>query len=126
MQSFDVVDPFELPEWLGTESVTWESVGGLTGGPHVRGRLLAGSAEHPLDLLAVDAAYPRTVCPNKQRHDAHQAWHFGEVLLLLIDQRVTAAVPATGFDPNRACDAIGRVARSIGVEASRFSVTLEL
>ena len=81
---------------------------------------------HPLDLLAVDAAYPRTVCSSRQRHDAHQAWHFGEVLLLEESGRVAAAVPTVVFDPNLAVDAIRRVAKALGAPSANFNVLLLL
>ncbi len=78
-------------------------------------------------MLAVDAAYPRTVCSSSQRHDAHQAWHFGEVLLLEDDTgRVAAAVPTISFDPNLAVDAIRRVAKALGAPSANFTVTLML
>ena len=44
------VDPFDLPEWLGTREVVWRAEAGLSTGHHVRGRaalvgLLQGGAE---------------------------------------------------------------------------------
>lgn len=92
----------------------------------MRGRLGAGERSQPLDLLAVDAAYPRMVCSSQQRHDAHQAWHFGEVLLLEDEGRVAAAVPAVRFDPNLAVSTIRRVARALGSPSANFTVVLTL
>ena len=118
-EQFDAFDPFDLPDWLGTADVVWSADGELRGAPRVHGVLRPSAPEsapesvpasapesarasgpdgdesprQTLDLLAVDAAYPRTLCPNKRRHDAHQAWHYGEVLLMLVDGRLVAAVP---------------------------------
>jgi hypothetical protein len=117
-------DPFDLPDWLGTEHVVWSAEGILTDDPRVPGWLSSAQRSHPLDLLAVDAAYPRTVCSSRQRHDAHQSWHFGEVLLLEDAGRVAAAVPTVRFDPNLAVDAIRRVAKALGAPSANFTVTL--
>jgi hypothetical protein len=92
----------------------------------VVGWLNSGQRSHPLDLLAVDAAYPLAVCSSQQRHDAHQAWYFGEVLLLETAGRVAAAVPAVSFDPNLAVDAIRRVAKALGAPSGNFTVSLRL
>lgn len=119
-------DAFDLPDWLGTERVTWRAETVLSDEPIVAGRLRAAERDQQLDLLAADAAYPRTVCSTHERHDAHQAWHFGEVLLLETGDRVAAAVPAVRFDANLACEAIRRVARALGAPAANFSVTLTL
>ena len=120
-------DPFDLPEWLGTEQVTWQTDGPLSEEPRVAGWLCAAPAQsRQLDLLAVDAAYPDPVCPSAQRHDAHQAWHFGQVLLLELDGRVVAAVPGVRFDANLAIETIRRVAKAIGASTANFSVSLTL
>jgi len=119
-------DPFDLPDWLGTERVTWRAEGILTEDPLVAGWLSSDQRSYPLDLLAVDAAYPRTVCTSRQRHDAHQSWHFGEVLLLEDAGRVAAAVPTVVFDPNLAVDTIRRVAKALGAPSVNFTVMLML
>ncbi len=119
-------DAFDLPDWLGTERVTWRAEDVLSQEPIIAGRLSAEDRDHPLDLMAADAAYPRTVCSSYQRHDAHQAWHFGEVLLLETGERVAAAVPTVSFDPNLACEAIRRVARALGAPTANFTVTFTL
>jgi hypothetical protein len=120
-------DAFDLPDWLGTERVTWHSLVALDTGHQIEGEIRgpAGRAQ-TFDLLAVDAAYPTIVCSDAERHDAHQAWQFGEVILLSISDRVAAAVPTSSFDANLACEALRRVARSVGADASRFSVSLSL
>ena len=38
----DEVDPFDLPEWLGTDEVTWTSASGLRSGHLVTGTLYDG------------------------------------------------------------------------------------
>jgi hypothetical protein len=121
------VDPFDLPEWLGTDDVVWSSTAGLDEGPRVHGEF-RNDADGRLgfDLLAVDAAYPLVSCPEAERHDAHQSWRFGEVLILEVEGRPAAGVPASEFDPNLACEAMRRVARAVGAEAGRFSVSLSL
>lgn len=121
------VDPFDLPDWLGTRPVAWSTTTGLASGPYVAGEFRT-DGEPPLgfDLLAVDAAYPVVSCPEAERHDAHQAWQFGEVVILEVDGRPAAGVPASDFDPNLACEAIRRVARAVGAEAGTFSVSLSL
>lgn len=122
-----LADAFDLPDWLGTENVVWHAESSLLDTAHVAGQLTAGTERtHPLDLLAVDAAYPRPVCPEPQRAAAHQAWHYGEVVLVDIDTRLTAAVPGTRFDANVMCETLRRVAKSVGAPASNFTVTVTL
>jgi hypothetical protein len=120
-------DAFDLPEWVGTQAVTWRSEAPLDSGYRIVGEL-RGDGDHrlPFDLLAADTAYPTVVCSDLERHDAHQAWQFGEVVLLEIDARVCAAVPARLFDANLACEAMRRVARAVGADLSRFWVSLSL
>lgn len=120
------LDPFELPDWLGTEPVSWCADTTLTDAPRVEGRLRAASGEQQLDLLAVDAVYPRQVCPERQRHDAHQAWQFGQVLIASFDGRVTAAVPGVRFDANLACETVSRFGKAVGASAGNVSVSILL
>ena len=115
-------DAFDLPDWLGTDHVTWRLDGTLSDQPLVEGWLSSDQRSHPLDLLAVDAAYPRSVCTSQQRHDAHQSWHFGEVLLLADSGRVAAAVPTVAFDPNLAVEAIRRDVKALGAPRGNFTV----
>lgn len=120
-------DAFDLPDWLGTEPVTWHGLEALDSGRHITGVMRGPDGRsHPFDLLAVDSAYPTVVCSDAERHDAHQAWQFGEIILLLVGERVAAAVPASRFDANLGCEAIRRVAKSVGADSSRFSVSLSL
>jgi hypothetical protein len=125
--TIDVVDAFDLPDWLGTQPVSWHATSRLAGRPHVWGVLeAADSREHDLDLLAVDAAYPVPVCPEEQRRAAHQAWQFGEVLLLNVDGRLAAGVPGCEFDANLACETLRRVARSVAARPGTFTVSISL
>jgi hypothetical protein len=120
-------DAFDMPDWVGTEPVTWRSLEPLDADHQVRGELRgeAGSVQ-PLDLLAADVAYPKVVCSDTERHDAQQAWQFGEIILVRVDDRVAALVPTRRFDANLACEALRRVAKAVGAEQSSFWVSLSL
>jgi hypothetical protein len=121
------VDPFELPDWLGESDVTWTAEGGIRGEYAVPGLLLAdGHDPMPCDLLGVDEAYPTPVAPDGVRHDAHQAWRHGQVLVVSADGRLTLAVPGTGFTADLALDALGRLAKAVGASAERYSVLLRI
>lgn len=123
-----VVDAFDLPEWLGSEHVTWSATATLTDTATVQGALRAASGEsmQQLDLIAVDAAYPLVVCPEHERQLAHQAWQFGQVLLVENDGRLYCAAPGTTFDPDLACEAIRRVAKAVGAPTGNFAISLAL
>ena len=49
------------------------------------------------------------------RSRVHQAWTHGQVLLIDYDGRLTLAVPGTTFTADRALEAIGRLAKAVGV-----------
>ncbi len=120
-----LVDAFDLPEWLGTEQVTWRARTTLADGHLVSGELTGPSGQvEPLDLLAVDTAYPQPVFGDEGRRAAHQAWQFGEVLLVEHGGRTAAAVPGSGMDANRACEVLRRVSRAVGADATRFTVAI--
>ena len=129
------IDPFELPEWLGTREVVWQAEAGLSTGHHVRGRLAtADDAGEPAavvcDLLAVDEAYPEPVVDDATRLRVHQAWRHGQVVLGSIasggGDRMVLAVPGTGFAPDLVLDALGRLARAVGARAERYAALLRL
>ncbi|MEJ7688964.1 MAG: hypothetical protein WKF76_00205 [Nocardioidaceae bacterium] len=121
------MDPFDLPEWLGTEPVTWTATMSLAEGPRVTGQLTSPSGQvQPLDLLACDSAYPTPALGEDERRRAHQAWQFGEVLLVACDGRATAAMPGSGFDANSACEVVSRFAKAVGAAASRYTVAVAL
>ena len=118
------LDPFDLPEWLGAEPVVWTPEGGIHDRHLVTGALGAGDPADghslPCALLAVDEAYPEPVADDDLRHMAHQAWKYGEVLL------VTLAVPGTSFTADLVLDALARFAKAVGARPESFSVLLRL
>jgi hypothetical protein len=129
--SFEAIDPFDLPEWLGESEVTWAAEAGVRRGHAVPGHLSdtdadTGADPIPCDLLAVDPAYPTAVAPESVRHDAHQAWRHGQVLLLSGDGRLTLAVPGTGFTADLVLEAVGRLALAVGASIDRYSVLLRI
>jgi hypothetical protein len=119
-------DPFELPEWLGTEPVTWTAQTGVRGARWITGGLAAGTARLPCDLMAADVAYPQPLLTDAWRRAAHQAWEHGQVLLLSYDDRLTLAVPGTAYSADGALETLGRLAKAVGVPAGRFTVCLRL
>lgn len=120
------VDPFDLPGWLGTGEVTWTARGSIHAGHHVGGRLAAGPESVACDLLAVDQAYPEPVVSEDCRRDAHQAWTYGQVLLVEYGGRLTVAVPGTGFTADGVLTCLGRLAKAVGADPSRFMAALRL
>jgi hypothetical protein len=125
--SYDEVDPFDLPDWLGECAVTWESEGGLTTGHRVTGDLTApGHDPLPCDLLAVDDAYPQPVASDHVRVRAHQVWQYGEVLLVGDGDRVVLAVPGSRLDADTALTAVGRLARAVGAASGSYAVLLQV
>jgi hypothetical protein len=122
------VDPFELPEWLGTGEVTWTAQTSVLAGARVDGVLGAGPGAETLecDLLAADQAYPEPVLDEKWRQRAHQSWTHGQVLLVEYDGRLTLPVPGTGFTADRVLEALTRLAKAVGVKPERFVAALRL
>jgi hypothetical protein len=128
------IDPFDLPEWLGTGDVVWRADEGLQTGHLVRGRLTADQPDHPAepsqeivcDLLAVDEAYPAPVVDDATRLRVHQAWRHGQVVIGEHGSRMVLAVPGTRFGPELVLDALGRLARAVGARAERYAVLLRL
>jgi hypothetical protein len=128
------IDPFDLPEWLGTGDVVWRAEEGLQTGHLVRGRLTADQPDHPTepsleivcDLLAVDEAYPEPVVDDATRLRVHQAWRHGQVVIGEHGSRMVLAVPGTRFGPELVLDALGRLARAVGARAERYAVLLRL
>jgi len=124
------LDPFDLPEWLGAEPVVWTPEGGIHDRYLVTGALGAGDPADghslPCALLAVDEAYPEPVADDDLRHMAHQAWKYGEVLLVTLDDRMTLAVPGTSFTADLVLDALARFAKAVGARPESFSVLLRL
>jgi hypothetical protein len=127
-----LVDAFDLPEWLGTSQVSWTAKSSVRGAQRIEGVLgtpsASGPAPEPLpcDLLAADVAYPQPILPDAWRRQAHQAWEYGQVLLLAFDDRLTVAVPGTAYSADGVLETIGRLAKAVGVEPGRFVVCLRL
>jgi hypothetical protein len=126
MVSPEDVDPFDLPEHLGTCHVTWTADVGLHG--HlVRGSLRPLDGDPVVcDLLAVDEAYPAPVADDALRLRTHQAWRHGEVHLASYDGRLTVLVPGTSFTADRVLEAVGRFAKALGAPPSAYAVHLRL
>lgn len=120
------VDPFDLPESLGTGEVTWSADDGLHG--HlVRGTLTPATGEGLVcDLLAVDEAYPVPVADDTTRLRAHQAWRHGQVQLMTYDDRLTVLVPGRCLDAELVLEAARRLAKALGAPPSSFTVRLRL
>ena len=123
--SYDEIDPFDLPEWLGECEVTWEAERGLSTGHLVAG-VLSGRGHEPVpcDLLAVDDAYPEPVASDAVRVRAHQVWRHGEVLVAGDAGRVLLVVPGSRLDTETVLDAVGRLARAVGAPAGSYAVRL--
>jgi CYTH domain-containing protein len=119
-------DAFDLPEWLGTEEVTWTARATIHDVARVGGELGAGAECLACDLLAADQAFPVPVLDEKWRQHAHQAWTHGQVLLVEYDGRLTLAVPGTGFTADLVLEALTRLAKAVGVKPDRFVAALRL
>jgi hypothetical protein len=125
------VDPFDLPEWVGEEDVTWRSAVAL-GIPMVSGELTAQRADDDAaprlgcDLLACDRAYPEPALPEQWRREAHSQWALAQVLLLEVDGRLTLVCPGVEVTTDSAMESLRRLAKAVGVPASRFTLALRL
>ncbi len=119
-------DAFELPDWLGTGAVTWTATSSVRGAQRIQGCLASAGEALPCDLMAADVTYPLPLLPEPWRRQAHQAWEHGQVLLLSYAGRLTLAVPGTAYSADGALEAISRLAKAVGVDASRFTVCLRL
>ncbi len=128
MAAVEPVDPFDLPEWVGEGRVVWRASTSLASSHLVSGELGAADGGPTLacDVLACDAAYPLPVLSEAWRHDAHQAWTLGEVLLLQYDGRPSLVVPGTAVTAELTLEAVRRLARAVGSKADRFTVALRL
>lgn len=120
-----VADAFDLPEWLA-DGFTWQSAETLTG-VRVPGEVTGADGDRlALDLLSADVAFPAPVVSDGLRTQAHQAWHYAQVLLLSDGERDALAVPASTLGADLACEALRRFAKAVGVSPSDVSVTLRL
>ena len=120
------VDPFELPDWLGTGDVTWTAGASVRQAHRVDGELSAGSHVLACDLLAADQAYPQPVLDEKWRQQAHRTWTHGQVLLIEYDGRLTFAAPGTSCTADGVLETLARLARAVGVPPERFVAAVRL
>ncbi|TIC86481.1 hypothetical protein [Nocardioides sp. GY 10127] len=123
---FADADPFDLPEWLGELDVVWAADSGLRTGFQVAGRLTAGDLTQVCDLLAVDEAYPVSVATDDVRTRAHRAWRHRQVLVLVVDDRLTLAVPGREFTADLVLEALARLAKAVGASPERYSALLRI
>ncbi len=119
-------DPFELPDWVGVDQVTWRTTSSLDDSHLVTGVLSGDRHQLDCDVLAGDLAYPTPVLDETWRHDAHQAWAHGQVLLVHRDRRLTLVVPGSTVGPEDVLEAVRRFAKSVGASPEHFAVTLRL
>jgi len=124
-RTVELVDPFDLPEWVGEAVVTWRASSSLATSHLLTGEL-DGGPTLGCDVLACDLAYPVPVLSEARRHDAHQAWALGEVLLVEYDGRLTLVVPGTVVTAEPTLEAVRRLARAVGSKPDRFTVALRL
>ena len=129
----EALDPFELPEWLGTEAVTWTALSSVRQAQRIVGSLRRQAHDDDedgedlrCDLLAADVAYPEPLLADDWRRRAHQAWEHGQVLVVAYDGRLTLTVPGTAYSADGVLETISRFAKAVGVDADRFVVRLRL
>ena len=120
------VDAFDLPEWRATATVSWTAQSGVRGSRLIRGVLSAPEGELDCDLMAADVAYPEPALDDEWRRLVHQAWEYGQVLLVRYDGRLTLAVPGTAYSADGVLETIGRLAKAVGVRPGNFVVALRL
>lgn len=125
--AIEIIDPFDLPDWIGAAEVVWRAEGGVGSGFCVRGRLVddAGS-EIECDLLAVDEAHPAPVSGDDVRSLVHQAWRHGQVVIARHDGRLTLAVPGTGFDADRVLETLHRLVKAVGGSPERLAALIRV
>jgi hypothetical protein len=124
-----LLDPFDLPEWLASSRVVWEALESVAGQTVAQGvlRCIDGDAEPlRLDAVAVDAAWPTAPCSPTDRRAAHQAWHFGQVVLLDRASVPALGVPTASFSADLTLEALRRFAKAVGSDPWRFAAHLLL
>lgn len=120
------VDPFDLPEWLGTAEVTWRALRTERGGHLILGVLAGAGAELPCNLLAVDQAWPHAVASAEVRERVHLTWRNGEVELVELDGDLTLLTPGAGFSSSRVMVVLERFTRAVGARADRYVAAIRL
>jgi len=124
-----LLDPFDLPEWLASSQVVWEALESVAGQTVAHGVLrCVDGDEEPLrlDAVAVDAAWPTALCSPPDRRAVHQAWHFGQVVLLDREGVPALGVPTAAFSADLTLEALRRFAKAVGSDPWRFAVHLPL
>ena len=122
----ELVDAFDLPEWLGTSDVTWTAGSSVRGAQRIQGSLGSAEGRLPCDLMAADVAYPEPLLDDPWRRQAHQSWEHGQVLLLSYAGRLTLTVPGTAYSADGVLETISRLAKALGVRPGTFAVCLRL
>lgn len=125
---FDEIDPFDLPDWVGVDEVTWHPADGLGGGL-VAGRITSEDRpdrELACDLLAADVAHPTALVPEAVRVEVHRTWQRDEVALLSHEGRLTVAAPGTTTSADQALEMLRRLAKAVGARPERFAARLYL
>jgi hypothetical protein len=122
----EVVDAFDLPDWLGTSTVTWTARSSVRGAQRIEGVLASVDGELACDLMAADVAYPEPLLLDPWRRQANKAWEHGQGLLLSYDARLTLAVPGTAYSADGVLESIARLAKSLGVRPGAFVVCMRL
>lgn len=119
-------DPFDLPDWLGEDDLTW-SLDGPLAAAQVRGTLHGAAGRRlTLDILCADVAYPAPLICELLRRECHLSWHHGEVQLIENGRLHGLAVPVSSLDADRACEALRRFARAVAVDTVRVRVLITL
>ena len=125
-RDWQVADPFDLPDWLGEQALTWTADSSI-GGSRATGALCAADERClPLAVLGVDEAYPVPIVGDAVRRQVHQSWRYGQVALLEQRGSYALAAPAISVDVDMVCEALRRFAMAIGVAAERIRVLVRL
>lgn len=121
------IDPFDLPEWLATEEVTWRAVRTERAGHFIHGVLATAAGEKlACNLLAVDQAWPRAVADAEVRERVHLTWRNGEVELVELAGDLTLLTPGSGFSSSRVMVALERFTRAVGARTDRYVAAIRL
>ena len=97
--SYDEIDPFDLPDWLGETEVTWAADRGLATGHRVAGQLTADGQLRAVRPAGRRRRLPRPVAADPVRVRAHQAWRHGEVLIVGTATACSSPCPGSVWTP---------------------------
>lgn len=127
-EDWEEVDPFDLPEWLGTERVIWRPEGPIASSSTLGGELTneRGNIRLACDLIAVDEAFPQPAADERLRVLAHQAWRHDQILLRRRHDRLTLCMPGTTFSADLVLDCLDRLARAVGAAPSRYAALMRV